>query len=194
MPSDSGHSIEYSTNEADESLPALDGDSPDPLQGLIPVGNLVDSADAAITPIPDPIIPIPELGNEEEVQDIPNPTQGLLPLKGRPQGLPLPHIDTSTLQMYAPHSALLVDVLRKQRLRKIIVRRHSRNQLRAVRARERRANGRLWITIASTTLALLVVLLSVGSTAGYVGYRFMHTTQVTFQHSVVTLRDLLSII
>ncbi len=85
MPSDSGHSIEYSTNEADESLPALDGDSPDPLQGLIPVGNLVDSADAAITPIPDPIIPIPELGNEEEVQDIPNPTQGLLPLKGRPQ-------------------------------------------------------------------------------------------------------------
>ncbi len=191
MPSDSGHSIEYSTNEADESLPALDGDSPDPLQGLIPVGNLVDSADAAITPIPDPIIPIPELGNEEEVQDIPNPTQGLLPLKGRPQGLPLPHIDTSTLQMYAPHSALLVDVLRKQRLRKIIVRRHSRNQLRAARARERRANGRLWITIASSTLALLVVLLSVGSTAGYVGYRFMHTTQVTFQHSVVTLRDLL---
>ena len=93
--------------------------------------------------------------------------------------------------MYAPHSTLLVDALRKQRLRKIMLRRYSRNQLRAARARERRANRRLWISIASTALALLVVFLSVGSTAGYVGYRFVHTTQVTFQHSVVTLPDLL---
>ena len=42
-----------------------------------------------------------------------------------------------------------------------------------------------------STLALLVVFLSVGSTAGYVSYSFVHTTQVTFQHSVVTLPDLL---
>jgi membrane peptidoglycan carboxypeptidase len=93
--------------------------------------------------------------------------------------------------MYAPHSTLLADALRKQRMRKILLRRYSRNQLRAVRARERRAHYRLWITIASISLAMLVVLLSVGSTAGYVGYRFVLSTQSTFQHSVVTLRDLL---
>ena len=191
MPSDSGHSIEHSTNEAEERLLALEGDTADPLQGLMPVGPLVESANAIITPIPDPITPMPEVEDDGEVGDTPNPAQGLQPVEGRPQGSPLPYTDTSALQMYAPHSTLLIDALRKQRLRKIMLRRYSRNQLRAVRARERRTNRRLWITIASTTLALLVVFLSVGSTAGYVSYRFVHTTQITFQHSVVTLPDLL---
>ena len=191
MPSDSGHSIEHSTNEAEERLLALEGDTADPLQGLMPVGPLVESANAIITPIPDPITPMPEVEDDGEVGDTPNPAQGLQPVEGRPQGSPLPYTDTSVLQMYAPHSTLLIDALRKQRLRKIMLRRYSRNQLRAVRARERRTNCRLWITIASTTLALLVVFLSVGSTAGYVSYRFVHTTQITFQHSVVTLPDLL---
>jgi membrane peptidoglycan carboxypeptidase len=181
MPSDSGHSIEDSTYEAEERLPALDGDTPDPLQGLMPVGNLVESADVAIspsTPIPDPITPLPVVGIEEEVA-------------GRPQGSPLHYATPMLLQMYAPHSTLLVDRLRKKRQRKIVLRRYSRNQLRAARARERVANRRFWITIACTTLALLVVFLSVGGTAGYVSYRFVHTTKTTFQHSVVTLPDLL---
>jgi membrane peptidoglycan carboxypeptidase len=174
MPSDSGHSIEeFSTNEADESLPTLDGDTPDPLQGLIPVGTLMESADATITPM------------KRQPQGSP------VPLAGRPQGSPLQYTTSPIPQTYAPHSALLVDVLRKQRLRKIILRRHSRNELRAARARKRRANGRFWITIACTTLILLLLFLLVGSTAGYVSYRFVHTTQDSFGHSVVTLRDLL---
>ena len=37
MPSDSGYSIEDSTHEAGERLPALNGDTPDPLLGLLPV-------------------------------------------------------------------------------------------------------------------------------------------------------------
>ena len=70
MPSDSGHSIEDSIYEAEERLLALDGDTPDPLQGLMPVGTLVESADviiSPITPIPDPITPMPEVEDEEEL-------------------------------------------------------------------------------------------------------------------------------
>src|SRR5438105_8880524 len=171
MPSDSGHSIEDSTYETQERLPALDGDTPDPLQGLMPIGTLVESADTTIspiTPLPDPITPLPEVEDEEEIGDTPNPAHGLpslrtLPelfllqedeeevgntldpaqglqlMEGRLQGSPLLYTDTSVLQMYAPHSTLLVDALRKQRLRKIALRRYSRNQLRAARTKERRA-------------------------------------------------------
>src|SRR6266566_3669494 len=208
MPSDSGHSIDM-TSEAGDTLPAFKGDTPDPSQGLPPVEILLESTHLAITPIPDPITPIPEIGNGEEVGDTPNPAQGLPSLRTLPelpftqedeeevgdtlnpaQGLPSLRI-LPELPMYAPHSTLLVDALRKQQLRKIALRRYSRNQLRAARTRERRANRRLWISIACTSLALLVVFLSVGSTAGYIGYHFVHTTQNTFQHRVVTLPDLL---
>ena len=75
MPSDSGHSIDDSTYEAEERLFALDGDTPDPFQGLMPVGTRVESADATITPIPDPITPMPEVEGEEEIGDTPNPAQ-----------------------------------------------------------------------------------------------------------------------
>ncbi|HXZ06220.1 MAG TPA: transglycosylase domain-containing protein, partial [Ktedonobacteraceae bacterium] len=136
-----------------------------------------------------PELPFP-LEDEQGIGDTPNPAQGLQPVEVRPQGWPLPYTNTQ-VQMYAPHSTLLADVLRKQRMRKIMLRRYSRNQLRAARVKERRTKRRLWIAIVLTTLALLVVFLSVGSTAGYVSYRFVHTTQYAFQHSVVTLHDLL---
>ncbi len=170
------------TSEAGDTLPAFNRDTPDPSRGLPPVEILLESTHLAITPILDPVTPLPEFVVEEigEVGDTPNPAQGLPSLRTLPE-----------LPMYAPHSTLLGDALRKQRMRKIALRRYSRNQLRAARTRERRANRRLWISIACTSLALLVVFLSVGSTAGYVGYHFVHTTQVAFQHSVVTLPDLL---
>src|SRR6266571_2525793 len=157
------------TSEAGDTLPAFKGDTPDPSQGLPPVEMLLESTHLPITPIPDPVTPLPEFVVEGigEVRDTLNPAQGLPSLRILP-----------VLPMYAPHSTLLVDALRKQ-------------QLRAARTRERRANRRLWISIACTSLALLVVFLSVGSTAGYVGYHFVHTTQNTFQHRVVTLPDLL---
>src|SRR6266702_3884070 len=168
------------TSEAGDTLPAFKGDTPDPSQGLPPVEILLESTHLAITPIPDPITPIPEIGNGEAIGDTPHPALGLPFLRTLPE-----------LPMYASHSTLLVDALRKQRLRKIALRRYSRNQLRAARTRERRSNRRLWISIACTSLALLVVFLSVGSAAGYVGYHFVHTTQVNFEHNVVTLPDLL---
>ena len=196
MPADSGHSIDM-TNEAGDTLPAFMGDTPDPTQGLQPVESLLESTDLAFTPIPDPVTPLPEFVVEKigEIGDTPNPAQGLpslstLPDNSHPaQGL----MQLSTSLMYASHSTLLVDAVRKRRLRKIILRRYSRNQLRAARVRERRANRRLGISIASTVLVLLVVFVSVGSTAGYVGYRFVHTTQITYQQRVVTLPDLLPI-
>jgi membrane peptidoglycan carboxypeptidase len=196
MPADSGHSIDM-TNEAGDTLPAFMGDTPDPTQGLQPVESLLESTDLALTPIPDPVTPSPEFVVEEigEIGDTPNPAQGLpslstLPDNSHPaQGL----MQLSTSLVYASHSTLLVDAVRKRRLRKIILRRYSRNQLRAARVRERRANQRLGISIASTVLVLLVVFVSVGSTAGYVGYRFVHTTQITYQQRVVTLPDLLPI-
>src|SRR2546421_517986 len=168
------------TSETGDTLPAFKRDTPNPSQGLPPVEILLESTHLAITPIPDPITPIPEIGNGEEVGDTPHPAQGLPSLSTLPE-----------LPIYAPHSTLLVDALRKQRLRKIALRRYSRNQLRAARTRERWANRRLWISISCTSLVLLVVFFSVGSTAGYVGYHFVHTTQVTFEHNVVTLPDLL---
>ena len=204
MPADSGHSIDM-TNEAGDTLPAFMGDTPDPTQGLQPVESLLESTDLALTPIPDPVTPLPEFVVKEigEIGVTPNPAQGLRPVggrppvDGRPQGSPLLYTvemaDLPVLPMYASHSTLLVDVVRKRRLRKIILRRYSRNQLRAARVRERRANRRLGISIASTVLVLLVVFVSVGSTAGYVGYRFVHTTQITYQQRVVTLPDLLPI-
>jgi membrane peptidoglycan carboxypeptidase len=192
MSADSGHNIDR-TNEAGDTLPAVEGDTPDLAQELMPLGTLVESADHAITPIPDPITPTPEFEDKGIVGDTPNPAQGLPSLSTLPENPQLAQglMPLRTSLMYAPHSTLLVDAVRKQRLRKILLRRYSRKQLRAARVIERRTNQRLWITIASTVLALLVVLLSVGSTAGYVGYRFVHTTQITFQHSVVTLHDLL---
>ena len=196
MPADSGHSIDM-TNEAGDTLPAFMGDTPDPTQRLQPVESLLESTDLALTPIPDPVTPLPEFVVEEidEIGDTPNPAQGLPSLStlldnSHPaQGL----MQLSTSLMYASHLTLLVDAVRKRRLRKIILRRYSRNQLRAARVRERRANRRLGISIASTVLVLLVVFVSVGSTAGYVGYRFVHTTQITYQQRVVTLPDLLPI-
>jgi hypothetical protein len=48
MPSDSGYSIEDSTHEGDGRLPAFDGDTPDPLLGLLPVGSRLEPADATL--------------------------------------------------------------------------------------------------------------------------------------------------
>ena len=95
------------------------------------------------------------------------------------------------LPMYAPHSTLLVDALRKQRLRKIMLRRYSRNQLRAARVK---GDGQ----IADFGLRLPVLrwhywwcfFLREARLVMSVTVSYIHT-QITFQHSVVTLPDLL---
>jgi len=57
------------TSETGDTLPAFKRDTPNPSQGLPPVEILLESTHLAITPIPDPITPIPEIGNGEEVGD-----------------------------------------------------------------------------------------------------------------------------
>jgi membrane peptidoglycan carboxypeptidase len=159
------------------------GDTPIPAQGLPPLRTLLE-------------LPLPQEA-KGEVGDTPIPAQGLPPLRTLLE-LPLPQEakgdfeDTpNPAQGLPPLRTLLVDVMRERRRRKILLRRFARKRLRVARASERQARHRLWITTASTVLALLVVFLSVGSTAGYVAYRFVHTTQTTFEHKLLTLHDLL---
>ncbi len=148
---------------------------------------LLESTDLVTTPVPDPITPAPEIEDRTiiEVGDTPTSMQGL----SSPSILIYP--DLPVPPVYVHHSTLLVDAVRRRRLRKIVLRRMSRKHLRAARVMDRRASHKLWITIASTVLALLVVFLSVGGAAGYVAYRFTHAIQATYGHQVLTLHDLL---
>ncbi len=212
MPSDSEHFIEDSTFEVEARLPDLDVDIYDPQQSLEPLETLVEPEDvliSPITPIPDPITPFPEVENGIEVVNTPDPSVGLQSVEvhtqesgtagdhkgpaitGRPQGSPLRYTTMMVPYRYASHSTLLVDRLRIKRLHKVVIRRHSRNQLRAARVRERQVLRNFWISSACMALVLLLVFLSVGGTAGYVSYSFVHTTNVAFQHNIVRLPDLL---
>ena len=69
MPSDSGHSFNR-INEAEGALPAVQGDTPELDQELVTPGILVGSADRAVTPIPDPITPLPEVEGSPFITDL----------------------------------------------------------------------------------------------------------------------------
>lgn len=88
-------------------------------------------------------------------------------------------------------TASLTDLRRRKRLRKLFLRHLSRKQLRAARARERQASHRLWTTVLSTMLSLLLVFLSVGGATAYVAYKFITTTQKTYDSRLLTIHDLL---
>jgi len=79
----------------------------------------------------------------------------------------------------------------KEWRRRKVLRHLSRKHLRAARASEYRTRRHLWTTIGIIALVLLLVFLSVGSAGTIVAYRFYTQTQNKFEHSVVTLRDLL---
>ena len=144
---------------------------------LTPTRSLQKNID---TPVPDPITPAPDLGDVATIERA-----------GRQQGLSLQYTEGVARSVYLPHSTLLVDAIRKRRRRKILFRRSSRKQLRIARAVKWKARRRLWITIASTVLAFLIVFLSLGSTAAYITYRFVTSTRRTFEHKLFTLHDLL---
>ena len=88
-------------------------------------------------------------------------------------------------------TASLTDLRRRKRLRKLFLRHLSRKQLRAARARERQASHRLWTTVLSTMLSLLLVFLSVGGATAYVAYKFITTTQKVYDGRLLTIHDLL---
>jgi 1A family penicillin-binding protein len=90
-----------------------------------------------------------------------------------------------------PHHTLATEARRKRRHRKLMLRHLSRKHMRQVRVNEHLSGRRLWINIASSILALLAVLFSLLGTGAYVGYKFVNSTQQTYGHSLLTLRDLL---
>jgi membrane peptidoglycan carboxypeptidase len=104
---------------------------------------------------------------------------------------PIPDTGLHRRPAYAAYSTLLVDARRKRRQRRMLLQHFSRKHLRIARANQRRARKRLWVVIASTVLALLLVFLSLGSAAGYVAYRFVNSTQRSFIPKLLTLHDLL---
>src|SRR6266571_3518436 len=82
--------------------------------------------------------------------------------------------------------------LQTQKIRRRRVLRHlSRKYLRQARASEYRARRRLWMTIASTVLTILIILLSIGAAGSVTAYQFFTQTQTKYQHKVVTLYDVL---
>ena len=125
------------------------------------------------------------------------PAHRVSDLETPPIGVPARHISTMRtipLSMrvfaptYPPRSQAQLARVRRHRL---LVRRHlSRKHLRAARQHDHQASARLWMIIASTTLVLLLLFLSISGTAGYVGYRFYTTTQQTYYNHLLTIRDL----
>jgi membrane peptidoglycan carboxypeptidase len=182
MTADSGQSINMTGEASDSLCVEVEHGFEEPSPAII-----FESTNHPKTPFPDPVTPTPEIEVSEiiAVGEAPNPPKVLSSLAT------LIYPDLPVPPVYGSHSTLLVDAVRRRQLRKMVIRRLSRKHLRAARAMDRRASHRLWITIASIALALLVVFLSVGGAAGYVAYRFAHTTQTTFGHQVLTLRDLL---
>jgi membrane peptidoglycan carboxypeptidase len=135
--------------------------------------------------VPDPQTPLPDIILNAPVINSATPPflPPLTPLRpGTMRRLPV----TTT-----PQTASLTDFQRRKHLRKVFLRHLSRKQLRAARARERQSSRRLWTTITSTALSLLLVLLSVGGATAYVAYKFVTTTQKTYDNRLLTIHDLL---
>jgi len=71
------------------------------------------------------------------------------------------------------------------------LRHFSRKHIRQARAHEYRARRKLWLTIGSVVMSILVVLLSLGTAGTVIAYQFYTDTQTKYTHQVVTLYDLL---
>ncbi|GCE10434.1 hypothetical protein KTT_02930 [Tengunoibacter tsumagoiensis] len=81
--------------------------------------------------------------------------------------------------------------LRDQRRRKILVRHVARKHMREVRLQDERSFRRLWTTLLSMALALVLLFLIIVGGGSYAAYRFYNDTQTQYQSQVLNLRDLL---
>ncbi len=79
----------------------------------------------------------------------------------------------------------------KLRKRRKVLRHLARKHMRKARAMEYRARRRMWLSIASTILSLLLIFLSLATTGTVIAYRFYTQTQATYGSQVLSLRDLL---
>ncbi len=131
--------------------------------------------------LPDPRTPQPDMGlNAPLVDPVMPPLTPVRP--GTKRQLPV----TTTPQAVSP-----VGFRRRKHVRKVFLRHLSRKQLRAARARKRQSSRRLWTTMASTALTLLLLFLSAGGATAYVAYKFINTTQKTYDNQLLTIHDLL---
>ena len=99
--------------------------------------------------------------------------------------------ETPLTVQHIPHPVLRKRTPQQHWHRKKVLRHLARKFMHRTHHEERRQQKRLWLTIACSLLALLVVFLSV-ATAGYiVANRFVLTTQAKYGQQVLTLADLL---
>ena len=78
-----------------------------------------------------------------------------------------------------------------RRRKRLLLRHISRKNMRLTRDDDRRKNNRLWLTLGSTLMSLLVVTLSLTGAGAYTAYRFYDDTQNKYVPRVATLHDLL---
>jgi len=136
---------------------------------------------------PDPQTPLPDsVPNATVINPLTPPIAVLTPLTvARPDTMRRLPVTT------APQISSLAELRRRKHVRKVFLRHLSRKQLRAARMRDRAASRRLWTTIATTVLSLLLVFLSLGGATAYVAYKFITTTQKNFDNRLLTIQDLL---
>jgi membrane peptidoglycan carboxypeptidase len=152
--------------------------TPEPGQELLPIAAAPHAPDL-LTPLPDIVLNTPVINPVTPSISVMPP---LLPLRPMMSRLPM----TAT-----PQTATLTDLRRRKHVRKVFLRHLSRRQLRAARAKERQLSRRLWTTIASTALSLLLIFLSIGGATAYVAFKFVSTTQKNYDKQLLTIRDLL---
>lgn len=89
------------------------------------------------------------------------------------------------------YSPISDDPMRWQRHRKAMLHYISRKHMRDVRGVKHQTARRIWISVFSTLLALLVVFLSLSGASSYVAYQFYNNTQSQFTNQIINLPSLL---
>ena len=174
------------------SIPVPDPQTPAPMAELLlpdpqtpaPLPEILSTPAVADRETPPTGMPV----NAPVINPITPPVPVLAPLTPARPGV-MRRLPVTT--PFLPQTMSPADLRRRKRLRKVFLRHHSRKQLRAARVKEREARRRLWTTIASTVLSLLLVFLSVGGATAFVAYRFITTTQKTYDNRLLTIQDLL---
>ncbi len=99
--------------------------------------------------------------------------------------------DKALVPIRAPGIVVPLQGTETVRRRRKILRHISRKHLRMARASTSRASRRLWLTIGSTVMSILVIFLSLATVGSLTAYHFYNQTQAKYEHQVVTLHDLL---
>ncbi len=84
-----------------------------------------------------------------------------------------------------------IQLLRRQRQRKLLLRHFSRKHLRQDRYEKQHAANRFWFMVIGSIVSLVTIFFSVTGVATYASYRFYTDTRAQFLPRIQTLRDLL---